>query len=284
MVLLASASLTVRTFLVLQNTDPGHQSRSRARDRRAAAAGEVRHAREAQSLHRRAGRARRRRCPASRRWRSDCRSVATQSPYAIAGQTARTTRSGSASTWRPPITCGRSASRCAADGCSTPPKVRRGDRVAVINEAAAKLWPAGENPIGSRLRLGMLERRPGANVRRHRAPARGHHRRRRRQHPERRPARRAGAGGHDSLHDRRDAEPHARGAHGRRSQPAAQPGARRGARDGPRAAARPADHAGRDPRPGSRAAALHDGAVQRVRGARPRARGGRASTACCRST
>ena len=39
-------------------------------------------------------------------------------------------------------------------------EVRRGDRVAVINEAAAKLWPAGENPIGARLRLGVLERPP----------------------------------------------------------------------------------------------------------------------------
>jgi putative ABC transport system permease protein len=39
-------------------------------------------------------------------------------------------------------------------------EVRRGDRVAVINEAAAKLWPAGENPIGARLRLGVLERLP----------------------------------------------------------------------------------------------------------------------------
>ena len=39
-------------------------------------------------------------------------------------------------------------------------EVRRGDRVAVINEAAARLWPAGENPIGARLRLGVLERVP----------------------------------------------------------------------------------------------------------------------------
>ena len=39
-------------------------------------------------------------------------------------------------------------------------EVRRGDRVAVINEAAAKMWPAGENPIGTRLRLGVLERAP----------------------------------------------------------------------------------------------------------------------------
>ncbi|MGH9373511.1 MAG: FtsX-like permease family protein, partial [Vicinamibacterales bacterium] len=41
-----------------------------------------------------------------------------------------------------------------------PSEVRRGDRVAVINEAAVKLWPAGENPIGARLRLAVLERVP----------------------------------------------------------------------------------------------------------------------------
>ena len=39
-------------------------------------------------------------------------------------------------------------------------EVRRGDRVAVINEAARRFWPGGENPIGSRLRLGSLERPP----------------------------------------------------------------------------------------------------------------------------
>jgi putative ABC transport system permease protein len=37
-------------------------------------------------------------------------------------------------------------------------EVRRGDRVAVVNEAALTLWPAGENPIGARLRLGVLDR------------------------------------------------------------------------------------------------------------------------------
>jgi predicted permease len=43
-------------------------------------------------------------------------------------------------------------------------EVRRGDRVAVINEAAVKLWPAGENPIGARLRLGALERPPARTL------------------------------------------------------------------------------------------------------------------------
>jgi len=43
-------------------------------------------------------------------------------------------------------------------------EVRRGDRVAVINEAAMKLWPAGENPIGTRLRLGVLEHPPARTL------------------------------------------------------------------------------------------------------------------------
>jgi putative ABC transport system permease protein len=43
-------------------------------------------------------------------------------------------------------------------------EVRRGDRVAVINEAAAKLWPAGANPIGARLHLAVLERPPARTV------------------------------------------------------------------------------------------------------------------------
>lgn len=43
-------------------------------------------------------------------------------------------------------------------------EVRRGDRVAVINEAASKFWPAGVNPIGARLRLDVLERIPPTGV------------------------------------------------------------------------------------------------------------------------
>jgi putative ABC transport system permease protein len=43
-------------------------------------------------------------------------------------------------------------------------EARRGDRVALVNEAAAKLWPAGENPIGARLRLGVLERPPARTL------------------------------------------------------------------------------------------------------------------------
>jgi putative ABC transport system permease protein len=43
-------------------------------------------------------------------------------------------------------------------------EVRRGDRVAVINEAAITLWPAGENPVGARVRLDLLERVPARAV------------------------------------------------------------------------------------------------------------------------
>jgi putative ABC transport system permease protein len=43
-------------------------------------------------------------------------------------------------------------------------EVDRGDRVALINEAARALWPAGEDPIGRRIHLGVLERAPGPGI------------------------------------------------------------------------------------------------------------------------
>ena len=39
------------------------------------------------------------------------------------------------------------------------------DRVAVINEAAARLWPAGEVPLGRRLRLDLLEQPGNSEIR-----------------------------------------------------------------------------------------------------------------------
>lgn len=39
--------------------------------------------------------------------------------------------------------------------------VRRAARVAVINEAAAKLWPAGEDPLGRQFRIDLLRGSPG---------------------------------------------------------------------------------------------------------------------------
>jgi putative ABC transport system permease protein len=43
-------------------------------------------------------------------------------------------------------------------------EVDRGDRIALINEAARALWPAGEDPIGRRIHLGLLERAPGPGI------------------------------------------------------------------------------------------------------------------------
>jgi len=43
-------------------------------------------------------------------------------------------------------------------------EVRRGERVALVNEAAAKLWPAGENPVGSRLSLDLLGHPPARTL------------------------------------------------------------------------------------------------------------------------
>jgi predicted permease len=39
--------------------------------------------------------------------------------------------------------------------------VRRGDPICVINETAARLWPAGEDPLGRRIRVDLLAGQPG---------------------------------------------------------------------------------------------------------------------------
>jgi putative ABC transport system permease protein len=82
-----------------------------------------------------------------------------QSPFTIAGQVADESKriginlvgAGHLRTFGIPLRGGRMFDAA---------EVRRGDRVAVINEAAAKLWPAGQSPIGAPLRLGVLERPP----------------------------------------------------------------------------------------------------------------------------
>lgn len=44
----------------------------------------------------------------------------------------------------------------------TEQEVAHGEGVALINEAAAKLWPAGQSPIGGRIKLDLLEKPRGA--------------------------------------------------------------------------------------------------------------------------
>ena len=82
-----------------------------------------------------------------------------QSPFAIAGQPADDSRRIALNLVGPdhlrtfgiPLRSGRMFDAS---------EVRRGDRVAVLNETAARLWPAGESPLGRRIRLGILERVP----------------------------------------------------------------------------------------------------------------------------
>src|SRR5688572_5173436 len=157
-VLLVSASLTVRTFLVLQNLDPG------INPERVLAIGvplppakfdtaEKRNRFMVELVERVGG-------------LGGVEAVAiglplggNQSPYAFAGQVAQDDKRINVNlsaadhlrTFGIPLRGGRMFDAS---------EVLRGDRVAVINEAAAKLWPAGDSPIGSRLRLGLLERAP----------------------------------------------------------------------------------------------------------------------------
>ena len=281
----SAPGLTVRTFFVLQNIDAGHQGGSRADRRRAAAAGEIHDARSAQPLRAGAARAGRR---AARRRGGDvrrCRSAA-RSPRSRSPARPPTSRSGSAinlvgadhlRTFGIPLRGGRMFDAS---------EVRRGDRVAVINEAAAQAL-AGRRESDRRAACGSAcsSVPPPRTLADTSRAARGHHRRRHRQHAERRPARaiRRRRSIAAVLGDRAAAA-HARGAHRRRSEPAAEPGARAGAGDGRRAAARPADHA----RARSSARKWSSRASRWRCSRRSRRSASRsprpASTACCRST
>ena len=158
-VLLVSAGLTVRTFLVLQHTDSGVTRRARAAGRRSSPCEEVHDAGAAQPLHTAATRAGvlAARRPGSVGWRTVRRSADDVPNRGSARHRAApphdvSRRSG------PPSDVRDRASR--ADGCSTRPKC-----------CAAIAWPSstrrlpGCGPqarirIGSRVRLGVLEQFP----------------------------------------------------------------------------------------------------------------------------
>jgi putative ABC transport system permease protein len=85
-----------------------------------------------------------------------------QTPFSIGGQADESRRLGVASSGADHLRTYGIALR--AGRMFDDAEVQRGDRVAVINEAAAKLWPAGQDPIGSRLRLGMFEQPPSGTL------------------------------------------------------------------------------------------------------------------------
>jgi putative ABC transport system permease protein len=161
-VLLVSAGLTVRTFFVLQNLDVGVNAE------RVLIVGvplppakyttlEQRN-RFAQELLERVGA-----LPGVEAVSFGVPFGGPQSPFTIVGQAPDASRrmtvnlvgSDHLRTFGIPLRSGRMFDAA---------EVRRGERVAVINETAARLWPAGENPIGATLRLDVLERPPARTL------------------------------------------------------------------------------------------------------------------------
>jgi putative ABC transport system permease protein len=157
-VLLVSAGLTVRTFLLLQNLDAGaNMDRVLVVNVPLPAASyatlEQRNNFAENLLERVAS------LPGVRAATFGLPFNAPQSPFSIAGQAPDASKriginlvgADHLRTFGIPLRLGRMFDAS---------EVRRADRVAVINEAAARLWPAGENPIGARLQLSVLERPP----------------------------------------------------------------------------------------------------------------------------
>jgi predicted permease len=161
-VLLVSAGLTLRTFFVLQNVDPGYNvthlllvgvplppARYATIDQRN---------RFAQELLERVGA-----LPGVESAGFGLPFNGPRSTFTIPGQLPDQSKqievdlaaAGFTKTYGIPLRAGRMFDAS---------EVNRGDRVAVINEAAVKLWPAGVNPIGAQLRLGRLERSQGATL------------------------------------------------------------------------------------------------------------------------
>ena len=159
-VLLVCASLTVRTFMALQAMDSGLQAdrvllmsvplaqeRYETRDQRNAFARE---------LHDRV-----RSLPGVDAVSFGFPGSGRPTPFTIAGQNQDGSRRLGAAfagadhlrTYGIPLRRGRMFDAV---------EVERGDRVAVINEAAAALWPAGQDPVGTRLRLACSSSRPPA--------------------------------------------------------------------------------------------------------------------------
>jgi predicted permease len=160
-VLLVSAGLMIRTFLVLQNVDSGLRAENVLMIGVPLPAAkyttlERRNLFAEQLLERVAG------IPgveAATMGNGGMPFGGLQSPFTIEGQSSTEQRrmainlvgADHLKTFGIPLRSGR---------MFDPSELRRRDRVALINEAAARFWPAGEDPVGSRLKLASLERPP----------------------------------------------------------------------------------------------------------------------------
>jgi len=157
-VLLVCASLTVRAFMTLQNVDPGVQadrvllmSVPMAQDRYQTRAQRNAFTRE---LHQRVSA-----LPGVAGATFGFPGSGRPTPFTIAGQNRDEARRIGATlagadhlkTYGIALRRGRMFDAV---------EVEREDRVAVINEAAAALWPAGQDPVGSQLRLDFLANPP----------------------------------------------------------------------------------------------------------------------------
>ena len=160
-VLLMGASLTIRGFLQLQNVDPGFQA-----DRVLMMGLQVAPKRYSTYDQR---------IQFSERVLAELSTIpgvqsvalgnggfpfgGQRSQYSIEGQPKEESRqlsvelisSGYAQTLGIPLRTGRDL---------TPQEITRAEPVALINEAAAKLWPAGANPIGARIHLDAVDKLP----------------------------------------------------------------------------------------------------------------------------
>ena len=157
-VLLVCASLTVRAFEALQNVDSGLQAvrvlligvpmapeRYATRDQRNTFARDLQQ--------------RIRSLPGVDAVSFGFPGSGRPSPYTIGGQNPDDSRrigvafagAGHLRTYGIPLRHGRMFDAT---------EVERGDRVAVINETAAALWPAGQDPVGTTIRLGLLAEPP----------------------------------------------------------------------------------------------------------------------------
>jgi putative ABC transport system permease protein len=153
-VLLVCASLTVRAFLALQNVDPGLQA-DRVLLMNVPMAQERYQTREQRNAFARDLLDRLRGLPGVDAVSFGFPGSGRPSTYTIAGQNRDESRrigvafagADHLRTYGIPLRRGRMFDA---------PEVERGDRVVVINEAAAALWPAGQDPVGTQIRLDML--------------------------------------------------------------------------------------------------------------------------------